>query len=85
VLGLRDRKQWSDLLDGRVEEFVLDPYVDHLGGRLVFRHLVGVDHVDGRLTPREFVPVLAETELAEDSPQRGRRRTAVSVSSRIRR
>lgn len=40
----------------------------YLGGRLVFRHRVGVDHVDGRLTPREFVPVLTETELAEDSP-----------------
>lgn len=40
----------------------------YLGGRLVFRHRVGVDHVDPRLTPREFVSVLAEAELPEDSP-----------------
>lgn len=40
----------------------------YLGGSLVFRHRVGVDHADGRLTPRGFVPVLAESELTEDSP-----------------
>jgi len=39
-----------------------------LGGRLVFRHRVGVDHADSRLDPCTFVPVLAESELNEDSP-----------------
>jgi nitrite reductase/ring-hydroxylating ferredoxin subunit len=40
----------------------------YVGGRLVFRHRVGVDHVDGRLTPRDFVPVLLDSKLPEDSP-----------------
>lgn len=40
----------------------------YLGGTLVFRHRVGVDHSDGRLMPRVFVPVLAEPALPEDTP-----------------
>ncbi len=40
----------------------------YLGGRLVFRHRVGVDHADGRLFPTELVAVLAESDLIEDTP-----------------
>ncbi len=40
----------------------------YLGGRLVFRHRIGVDHADGRLFPTEMAPVLAESDLIEDTP-----------------
>lgn len=40
----------------------------YIGASLVFRHRIGVDHTDGRLLPRVFVPVLAESELSQDSP-----------------
>ncbi len=36
----------------------------YMGASLVFRHRTGVDHTDGRLLPRVFVPVLAESELS---------------------
>jgi uncharacterized membrane protein len=48
--------------------YALTVTASYLGGDLVFRHRVGVDHSDGRLTPRSFVAVLAESALAEDSP-----------------
>ncbi len=35
-----------------------------MGASLVFRHRIGVDHTDGRLLPRVFVPVLAELNSA---------------------
>lgn len=40
----------------------------YLGGALVFRHRVGVDHGDARLTPRTFTAVLAQADLCEDTP-----------------
>jgi nitrite reductase/ring-hydroxylating ferredoxin subunit/uncharacterized membrane protein len=42
----------------------------YLGGDLVSRHRVGVDHADRRLIPREFVAVLADGELRERQPVR---------------
>jgi nitrite reductase/ring-hydroxylating ferredoxin subunit/uncharacterized membrane protein len=41
----------------------------YLGGVLVYRHRVGVDHADRDLRPRTFVPVLPETELPEGTPR----------------
>jgi nitrite reductase/ring-hydroxylating ferredoxin subunit/uncharacterized membrane protein len=39
-----------------------------LGGDLVFHHRVGVDRSETSLEPREFVPVLASSELVGDVP-----------------
>lgn len=41
----------------------------YLGGALVSRHRVGVDHADRRLLPREFTTVLADADLAEGAPR----------------
>ncbi len=45
----------------------------HAGGRLVFRHGIGVDHANRQLAPREFVAVLTESELnkLEEGQPRG--------------
>jgi nitrite reductase/ring-hydroxylating ferredoxin subunit/uncharacterized membrane protein len=40
----------------------------YLGGMLVYRHRVGVDHSDAELEPREFVAVLAEGDLPDGRP-----------------
>lgn len=41
-----------------------------LGGELVYRHKVGVNHGDSPSKPKEWTAVLAETELSEDEPRR---------------
>jgi nitrite reductase/ring-hydroxylating ferredoxin subunit len=45
-------------------------YAAHLGGKLVYENRVGVDRTAGQPFPREFVAVLAESELAENKPAR---------------
>jgi nitrite reductase/ring-hydroxylating ferredoxin subunit/uncharacterized membrane protein len=45
-------------------------YAAHLGGKLVYEHRVGVDRTDGQVLPDNFVPVLPESQLAEDKPTR---------------
>lgn len=40
----------------------------YLGGSMVSRHRVGVDHGDRRLEPRQFTAVLSEDELHEEEP-----------------
>lgn len=42
----------------------------YLGGHLVYRRRVGVDQADRSPEPRDFVPVLPLSELAEDRPRR---------------
>lgn len=42
----------------------------YLGGQLVYSERIGVDHTAAYEPPREFVPVLAETELPENTPCR---------------
>ena len=42
----------------------------YLGGHLVYRRRVGVDHADRSPEPRDFRPVLALSELEEDRPRR---------------
>jgi nitrite reductase/ring-hydroxylating ferredoxin subunit/uncharacterized membrane protein len=37
----------------------------YLGGHLVYRYLIGVDHAAGETLPDEYVPVLAEADLPE--------------------
>lgn len=41
-----------------------------LGGKMVYEHRVGVDRTAGQAFPADFVPVLAESELAEAQPKR---------------
>ncbi len=43
----------------------------HLGGEMIYTHRVGVDRTAGQVFPADFVPVLAESELAESQPKRG--------------
>jgi nitrite reductase/ring-hydroxylating ferredoxin subunit/uncharacterized membrane protein len=45
-------------------------YAAHLGGKMVYEHRVGVDRTDGQVLPEDFVPVLPESELADDKPTR---------------
>jgi nitrite reductase/ring-hydroxylating ferredoxin subunit/uncharacterized membrane protein len=42
----------------------------HLGGKMVYEHRVGVDRTDGAAFPQDFVPVMAESDLAEAKPTR---------------
>jgi nitrite reductase/ring-hydroxylating ferredoxin subunit len=42
----------------------------YLGGSLVYSEQIGVDHTKGAEPPRDFVPVLAEWELADNQPRR---------------
>jgi nitrite reductase/ring-hydroxylating ferredoxin subunit/uncharacterized membrane protein len=45
-------------------------YAAHLGGKLVYEHRVGVDRTDGQALPDNFVGVLPEAQLADDTPTR---------------
>lgn len=40
----------------------------YLGGMLVYRHRIGVNHSNAELEPREFVAVLAEADLRDGRP-----------------
>lgn len=42
----------------------------YLGGTLVYRDRIGVDHADRDTLPRDFVRVLRETDLVEGRPRR---------------
>jgi nitrite reductase/ring-hydroxylating ferredoxin subunit/uncharacterized membrane protein len=42
----------------------------HLGGKLVYEHRVGVDRTAGEKFPEDFVAVMAELQLAENTPTR---------------
>jgi nitrite reductase/ring-hydroxylating ferredoxin subunit len=42
----------------------------YLGGSLVYSEQIGVDHTKGAESPRDFVPILAEWELADNQPRR---------------
>jgi len=45
-------------------------YSAHLGGKMVYEHRVGVDRTAGEVFPEDFVPVLAESELSDNTPTR---------------
>ena len=45
-------------------------YAAHLGGKLVYENRVGVDRTAGQPLPENFVAVMAESELADDTPTR---------------
>jgi nitrite reductase/ring-hydroxylating ferredoxin subunit/uncharacterized membrane protein len=42
----------------------------YLGGHMVYRRRIGVDHADRSLEPRDFKPVLPLAELQENRPRR---------------
>jgi nitrite reductase/ring-hydroxylating ferredoxin subunit/uncharacterized membrane protein len=50
--------------------YALMTYAAHLGGEMVYVNRVGVDRTDGQTFPKDFVAVLAESELANDRPTR---------------
>ena len=45
-------------------------YAAHLGGKMAYEHRVGVDRTDGQVLPDNFVAVLSESQLADDTPTR---------------
>jgi nitrite reductase/ring-hydroxylating ferredoxin subunit/uncharacterized membrane protein len=45
-------------------------YSAHLGGNMVYNYRLGVDRTAGQSFPEEFVSVLSEAELSEDTPTR---------------
>jgi nitrite reductase/ring-hydroxylating ferredoxin subunit len=45
-------------------------FAAHLGGKMVYENRVGVDRTDGQPLPRDFVAVLAESDLANEKPTR---------------
>ncbi len=54
----------------------------YLGGHLVFKEKIGVDHTADHSPPEDFVPVLAEAELREERvAARGSQRHACPVGS----
>jgi nitrite reductase/ring-hydroxylating ferredoxin subunit/uncharacterized membrane protein len=50
--------------------YALMTYSAHLGGKMVYKHRVGVDRTDGLVFPENFTPVLPASELADDQPTR---------------
>jgi len=50
--------------------YALMTYSAHLGGKMVYKHRVGVDRTDGVVYPENFTPVLSASELADDQPAR---------------
>lgn len=50
--------------------YIVATFAARLGGNLVYEHRVGVDHTSGQTLPSDFVPVLAESELADGTMRR---------------
>jgi len=69
-LVLRKRKERDS---GRVASalgYALMSYSAHLGGSMVYEHQVGVDRTAGQKFPEEFVAVLPESKLVDETPTR---------------
>jgi nitrite reductase/ring-hydroxylating ferredoxin subunit/uncharacterized membrane protein len=50
--------------------YAIMSYSAHLGGKMVYKHRVGVDRTDGEAFPEEFVAILDESELVDGKPTR---------------
>jgi nitrite reductase/ring-hydroxylating ferredoxin subunit/uncharacterized membrane protein len=50
--------------------YALMTYSAHLGGKMVYKHRVGVDRTDGLVFPEDFTSVLSASELADGRPTR---------------
>ena len=69
-LVLRKRKSRTG---GRVSAalgYALMTVSAHLGGKMVYEQRVGVDRTAGEIFPENFVAVLAESKLADNTPTR---------------
>ena len=69
-LLLRKRKSRTGARVVAVLGYAVLSYSAHLGGKMVYKQRVGVDRTAGEVFPTDFVAVLAESELAEDTPTR---------------
>jgi nitrite reductase/ring-hydroxylating ferredoxin subunit len=50
--------------------FMISNLSAYLGGHLVYNERIGVDHTAGFSPPKDFFPVLAESELSDDELRR---------------
>ncbi len=50
--------------------YALMTYSAHLGGKMVYKHRVGVDRTDGLAFPENFTSVLSASQLPDDRPTR---------------
>jgi nitrite reductase/ring-hydroxylating ferredoxin subunit/uncharacterized membrane protein len=50
--------------------YALMSYAAHLGGKMVYKHRVGVDRTAGLIFPEKFVAVLPESQLVDSKPTR---------------
>jgi nitrite reductase/ring-hydroxylating ferredoxin subunit/uncharacterized membrane protein len=69
-IGLRRRERRAEGRALSAAGWVCMALGGYLGGHLVYRRRAGVDHADHSPEPRDFLPVLPLTELAEDRPRR---------------
>jgi len=69
-LILRKKKARSQGLGIGALGYALMTYSAHLGGKLVFKHRVGVDRTAGETFPEDFTAVLPESKLPDNTPTR---------------
>ncbi|HVG91632.1 MAG TPA: Rieske 2Fe-2S domain-containing protein [Alphaproteobacteria bacterium] len=69
-LILRKKKARSQGLGVGALGYALMAYTAHLGGKLVFKHRVGVDRTAGETFPENFTAVLPESKLPDSTPTR---------------
>jgi nitrite reductase/ring-hydroxylating ferredoxin subunit/uncharacterized membrane protein len=69
-LILRKKKARSQGLGIGALGYALMTYSAHLGGKLVFKHRVGVDRTAGETFPEDFTAVLPESNLSDNTPTR---------------
>jgi len=69
-LVLRRKKRRSAGLGFAMLGYAVSSAAAYLGGHLVFGEQIGVDHAAAQEMPKEFVPVLADAELAEGEMKR---------------
>jgi nitrite reductase/ring-hydroxylating ferredoxin subunit/uncharacterized membrane protein len=69
-LVLRRKKKRSAGLGFAMLGYAVSSAAAYLGGHLVFGEQIGVDHAAAQEMPKEFVPVLADAELADGEMKR---------------
>jgi nitrite reductase/ring-hydroxylating ferredoxin subunit/uncharacterized membrane protein len=69
-LILRKKKARNQGLGIGVLGYALMTYSAHFGGKLVFKHRVGVDRTAGETFPENFTAVLPESNLPDNTPTR---------------
>jgi nitrite reductase/ring-hydroxylating ferredoxin subunit/uncharacterized membrane protein len=69
-VGLRSRRERAAGRKAALIGFLVANASAYLGGHLVYKERLGMDHTADFTPPEEFVPVLAEAELAENQLRR---------------